>query len=421
MTLTILVVAVLSTTPLMEARKDFSTKLDGTRNEEPFESVKSGKAIKYPSGDAQLSATLMTPKSKAAKLPAIVWLTGGLPPGGMNDQLWTEHLLENDQSARQYFDNGFVMLFPTFRGSYGNAGKLDSFWGEVDDVLAAIEWLKKQPNIDTNRVWLGGHSSGATLAVLAAEAGAAVQGVIAFGATAEVCEYSKKDLHFETSDLKECELRSPAKWLKTVTTPMWLIAGALDDGISLSKLRAAGKDATNLHFVSITGASHFDVLQPINTLIAKRLAAGKVPLADDAEAQATFDKLPLETITSPDGWSLALPAGFEDQEPRNGEAVAWARYGLRVSVKQLEKGVMDQKNPCPPQSEKTTEFRAKWNKVEVCGAQIKSGKVRVIAMQLPLLPAPAIIVVTWTYGVDEEIEAFTRRLLAGIKGPTNWK
>ena len=60
------------------------------------------------------------------------------------------------------------MMFPSLRGGNDNPGNKEGFLGEVDDVLAAADFLSKQEFVDPNRIYLGGHSTGGTLVLLVA-------------------------------------------------------------------------------------------------------------------------------------------------------------------------------------------------------------------------------------------------------------
>ena len=53
--------------------------------------------------------------------------------------------------------------------------------GEVDDVLAAIDFVRKRADVDPKRVYLGGHSTGATLALLVAASQPPVRAVFGVG------------------------------------------------------------------------------------------------------------------------------------------------------------------------------------------------------------------------------------------------
>jgi len=61
--------------------------------------------------------------------------------------------------------------------------------GEVDDVLDATTYLEKQPYVDSHRIYLGGHSTGGTLALLAAECSDRFRTVFSFALVEDVSVY----------------------------------------------------------------------------------------------------------------------------------------------------------------------------------------------------------------------------------------
>ncbi len=63
------------------------------------------------------------------------------------------------------------MMYPSLRGAHDNPGQPEGLFGEVDDMLAAITYARKLDYVDPERVYLVGHSTGATLALLTAAAG----------------------------------------------------------------------------------------------------------------------------------------------------------------------------------------------------------------------------------------------------------
>jgi hypothetical protein len=68
--------------------------------------------------------------------------------------------------ARAFIRSGFAALRFNFRGTEGSAGSYDNGAGELDDALAALDWLAQQyPKVP---LWLGGFSFGAAIAVRAA-------------------------------------------------------------------------------------------------------------------------------------------------------------------------------------------------------------------------------------------------------------
>ena len=63
-------------------------------------------------------------------------------------------------------DSGWNCLYFHYRGSWGSEGvySLDGLW---DDLLAAADWLQRQPSVDVDRLALVGHSLGGYLALTA--------------------------------------------------------------------------------------------------------------------------------------------------------------------------------------------------------------------------------------------------------------
>lgn len=68
--------------------------------------------------------------------------------------------------TRGFLDSGFAVMTPTFRGENGNTGNFELFYGEVDDALAAVDWLQKQDGIDKDKIFIFGHSTGGAIAEL---------------------------------------------------------------------------------------------------------------------------------------------------------------------------------------------------------------------------------------------------------------
>lgn len=164
------------------------------------------------------------------------------------------------------------MMFPSLRGGNDNPGVKEGFLGEVEDVLAAENYLEKQEYVDTKRIYLGGHSTGGTLALLVAESSARFRAVFSFGPIDDVSHYGPDSgfLPFDLSNRKEVELRSPGYWLPWIQSLVWVFEGT---GGNISSLRTMARASTNpkAHFIEIQGASHFATLAPTNTLIANKI------------------------------------------------------------------------------------------------------------------------------------------------------
>ncbi|MEN2431173.1 hypothetical protein [Comamonas sp. F1-6] len=229
--------------------------------------------MSYRSGDLKLNAFVTPDPRDGRKQPLMVWLTGG--DTNSLDDFWSEGPAANDQSASAFRKAGMAMLFPALRGGNDNPGQREYFWGEVQDVAAAILQAAQLPYVDPARIYLGGHSTGATLALLTATAGLPVQGVFAFGPVDEIGGYGWP-VKWGSLSADEKRLRSPVYWLHAIKSPTWIIEGSKSPGNinSLDNMCAARK-SNQLHCVSVQGADHFSVLQPLTRKLASQLVMGQ--------------------------------------------------------------------------------------------------------------------------------------------------
>ena len=165
-----------------------------------------------------LAAYLTPDPADAARHPAIIWITGG--DCNTIGNVWSPQSPDNDQSASAYRKAGVVMMFPSLRGGNDNPGQQENFFGEVDDVLAAADFLARQTFVDPTRIYLGGHSTGGTLVLLTAEYSTRFRAVFSFGAVDDIRRYGKlTSLPFDTHDgaNSTCVGRSPGS--APFTTP----------------------------------------------------------------------------------------------------------------------------------------------------------------------------------------------------------
>src|SRR6202011_3218095 len=91
------------------------------------------------------------------RYPAVLFLHGGY-----------SFALGDWQMSQPYRDAGFVVLSPLLRGENGQAGAYSMFYDEVEDVVNAAEYLRKQPYVDASRLYVAGHSIGGTMVMLSA-------------------------------------------------------------------------------------------------------------------------------------------------------------------------------------------------------------------------------------------------------------
>lgn len=257
---------------LVEARRRFKTmpRAGGAAKEpvpEPTPEVFT--KISYPSPAGPLAAYLTPDPNDGAKHPAIIWITGG--DCNTIGDVWSDAPPSNDQTACAFRKAGIIMMFPSLRGGNDNPGVKEGFFGEVDDVVAAADFLAKQPYVDAGRIYLGGHSTGGTLALLVAECSDRFRAVFSFGPAADVAGYPDDFLAFDTSNARELELRSPGRWLASIKVPTFAIEGTVES--NLESLRAMARVSTNpqAHFLEVQGADHFSVLAPISAVLADKI------------------------------------------------------------------------------------------------------------------------------------------------------
>ncbi|WP_165249324.1 alpha/beta hydrolase family protein [Paludisphaera soli] len=264
-------------TPLTEARKGFRSKLvDRGLDRDPAPSPPPGTFLKvtYPAKPGGLAAYLTPDPKDGAKHPAIVWITGG-DCNSIGD-VWSPADPEDDQTAAAYRKAGIVMMFPALRGGNDGPGTREGFLGEVDDVLAAADFLAKQPYVDPARIYLGGHSTGGTLALLVAESTDRFRAVFAFGPATHAAGYPEEYTPFDREIDREFDMRSPLKWLDSIRCRTFVIEGEEGNEIALQVLREECKNPLAT-FHTVKGADHFNVLAPVNAKLARKILADSGP------------------------------------------------------------------------------------------------------------------------------------------------
>ena len=228
--------------------------------------------VRYPAPLGDFPAYVSVPPTRNKRYPAIIWITGGFD-NGIGDTPWTPQEPDNDQSASAFRAAGIVTMYPSLRGGNNNPGNIESFYGEVDDVLAAAKYLAQQPFVDPKRIYLGGHSTGGTLALLTAESTDRFRAVFSFGPVAHAAEYGADSLTFDPADATENRLRSPIEFLSTVTCPTYVLEGtAQPSNIGpLSELQTANTNPL-IHFQPIEDKDHFSELSVSTPMVARWIA-----------------------------------------------------------------------------------------------------------------------------------------------------
>ncbi|MEZ6015997.1 MAG: prolyl oligopeptidase family serine peptidase [Planctomycetota bacterium] len=280
---------------LRDARRGFETKLIAERRAGtpvPAPPPELFTVVEY---DAPLgaSAAYLSPVAEGESgRPAIVWITGGTPVARGGAYVWVPGPVENDQSIRAYRDAGVVMMFPTVRGTCQNPGAQEAFFGEVDDVIAAGQYLRGLPQIDPERVYLGGHSTGGTLALLVAESTDLFRAVFSFGPVGDLADYGERPWPFDTTDPRELRLRSPLYFLGSITSPTYIFEGEFGNSEELPRFMSHNSNP-RVSVLQLAGADHFSLLTPVNrhlaaVVVADRPGPFELDLARVVTAHAEF-------------------------------------------------------------------------------------------------------------------------------------
>lgn len=278
---------------LSQARKDFKTKLVKTNSKkEPFPepNPEEFQLVKYDGPLGKYGAYLTPDPKDGQKHPAIIWITGG-DCNSIDDGCWTPGPKDNNQSASEYRNAGIVMMFPSLRGGNTNPGKKEGFLGEVDDVIAAADYLAKQPYVDPQRIYLGGHSTGGTLVLLVAESTDKFRAIFSFGPADRVEGYGPEFCPFDRNNPKENDLRSPLGWLHGIKNPTFVFEGAIQgNAVCLQNMNGVNSNP-KVNFFAVLGKNHFDLLSPVNKLIAERILKDNGP-----ECNLTFSPIELNKL-----------------------------------------------------------------------------------------------------------------------------
>jgi dipeptidyl aminopeptidase/acylaminoacyl peptidase len=209
----------------------------GVRSEEMVEPA----LVHYPSKDGKwtISAFVYVPFNlpRNGEHPAIVYVHGGP----------TAQTLNTFNRFVQYMVNqGYLVIAPNYRGSTGygkefqHANLFDMGGGDLQDVLAAADWIKQTSYVDSKKLILMGGSYGGYMTMMgvtkAPEIWAAGVPIVPF--VNWFTEIQNEDPVLQQSDLATMgdleknkalyEDRSPINFVDRIKAPLYLLAGGND-------------------------------------------------------------------------------------------------------------------------------------------------------------------------------------------------
>lgn len=180
------------------------------------------KEVFYDSGDLKLKAWLLDKPADNDKHPAVVFAHGGFSFGGSD---W--------EYVQDFIDHGFILMMPMLRGENGNPGNFEYFYGEVDDLLNAADYLANVSYVDRTRLFLCGHSVGGTLSILASMMPSRYRAMASFGGmptTEDLIRNGGYPNPFDSTNRKEFELRSAIYYPDSIIKPLFLYVGDQGEG-----------------------------------------------------------------------------------------------------------------------------------------------------------------------------------------------
>jgi pimeloyl-ACP methyl ester carboxylesterase len=276
---------------LMKARAGFQTRVSPNPNfktDGPAQPPPRGiyQLIRYPSPAGKLAAYLSPDPGDGKKHPAIVWAKGGF--GGIGSFLWG---VGSNQHPEAFRKAGFIVMCPSWRGENDNPGQFELFYGEVDDAVAAVEYVARLPYVDSSRIYMAGHSTGGTITLLAAEATDKLRAAFPLGGAPDIERVlagpGYGNTPFDNRDQKELQLRSPILYVETLRCPTFYFEGTHDpDGRrdqfgylpdAARMEEKARKANVSLRVYPVEGGTHFTIIGPVTNLLAKKLLADTGP------------------------------------------------------------------------------------------------------------------------------------------------
>jgi alpha/beta superfamily hydrolase len=255
-----------------EAHDSFKTRLTkntSDQDEIPMPPEGVFDLVYYPTTIGDMAAYLSSDAEDGKKHPLIIWLVGGWS-NGIDDFPWSYPDWENDQTGSAFREAGLMMMYPSLRGANGNPGYQESMFGEINDIVSAYHYAASLPYIDADRIYLGGHSTGGTRALLTAAYTDVFRAVISFGPVGDIKKHNQSEFTFDIKDSEECKMRSPIHWLKDIKTPTFIIEGQKGNGQEVKNIERQNKNEL-IHCFVVDKADHFDVLAPVTNLLARKL------------------------------------------------------------------------------------------------------------------------------------------------------
>lgn len=207
------------------------------------------KNITFSAGNLILEGVMHLPRENET-LPAVVLCHPHPLYGGSMDNnviLSLSYALVNES---------LIVLRFNFRGVGKSEGEFANGIGEQEDVIAAIDWLVNQPNVDCQRIGLAGYSFGALVALSVAFRDSRISA-----------------LSLISPPLKSAQIMTLKKWTK----PKFVIFGSNDFVVSAKERELISQELEPDQLYLVPGADHFwwgyeeEVARKVSSFFASHL------------------------------------------------------------------------------------------------------------------------------------------------------
>jgi len=151
------------------------------------------------------------------KRPAVLFLHGGFAIGA-----------DDWEMTQPYRDAGYVVMTPALRGENGQQGDFSLFYDEVDDVLAAADYLAQLPYVDSKHLYVAGHSVGGTMTLLTALTSPRFQAAASFSGASDARSWARGQeelVTFDKSRIQEYQIRSAVAYAGSFQCPTRIYCG----------------------------------------------------------------------------------------------------------------------------------------------------------------------------------------------------
>lgn len=251
------------------ARAGFKTKLIENKYQPdgPAPAAEGFQIVKYPSPAGELSAYLSNDPGDGKKHPAVLWAHGGF--GGIG--------ASTAEQAKPFIEAGCIVMCPSWRGENDNPGQFELFGGEVEDAVAALNYLKQLPFVDAERIYMAGHSTGGTMTLLTAASTPLLRAAFSLGGAPDIANVLRnggyENMPFDKSNPAEVRFRSPGEWISLMRAPVYYFEGEKSFYVADAKWMeaAAQRQGVDLRAYIIQRNDHFTIVKPVIKAIAQKI------------------------------------------------------------------------------------------------------------------------------------------------------